>query len=281
MEFNPRAIDKLVYWIKERHSIWEKKMKGLPRPWTKDEILRDYRFCNVYRELDKVTIWVAENWRSPNINDPELWFAMFVARHINWPDTLADLDYPVPYDKDKFVNMARARKAAGKKLMGGAYMITTHGGLGSIESYLADLFSVVWSRREELRPQLGERLQDFFTRLIRVDHVGNFMAGQVIADTKYAPILKAAPDWWTWACSGPGSMRGLNRLLGKPTKYHWSNEAAWFLNFSLAYDEVSNRLKGKVPELHAQDFQNCLCEFDKYMRTYLGEGTPKVRYNGT
>ncbi len=29
--------------------------------------------------------------------------------------------------------------------------------------------------------------------------------------------------------------------------------------------------------LHAQDLQNCLCEFDKWMRVRLGEGKPKRR----
>jgi hypothetical protein len=30
--------------------------------------------------------------------------------------------------------------------------------------------------------------------------------------------------------------------------------------------------------MHAQDLQNCLCEFDKYERARLGEGTPKQIY---
>ena len=31
--------------------------------------------------------------------------------------------------------------------------------------------------------------------------------------------------------------------------------------------------------LRAQDLQNCLCEFDKWMRVRLGEGKPKRRFN--
>jgi hypothetical protein len=35
----------------------------------------------------------------------------------------------------------------------------------------------------------------------------------------------------------------------------------------------------KLPEpLHAQDLQNCLCEFDKYERARLGQGVPKQIY---
>jgi hypothetical protein len=38
--------------------------------------------------------------------------------------------------------------------------------------------------------------------------------------------------------------------------------------------------KARMPQLHAQDLQNCLCEFDKYERVRLGEGRPKAKYNG-
>ena len=37
----------LLYWISERESIRKKKKSGEPKPWTKDPILRDYKFCHV------------------------------------------------------------------------------------------------------------------------------------------------------------------------------------------------------------------------------------------
>jgi hypothetical protein len=45
-------------WIQERHRIYLEKAAGAPPPWTTDEIMQTYRFCNVFRELDKVTVWV-------------------------------------------------------------------------------------------------------------------------------------------------------------------------------------------------------------------------------
>jgi hypothetical protein len=278
MQVNEHALKKLVYWIEERYAIFKRKEANEPKPWTTDPILKEYRFCNVHRENDKVTRWIADNWRDPNTNDPDVWFAMFVARHINWPDTMALLDYPVPWEGgDRLIALAREVKQQGRKLMGGAYMITTHGGLGTIEHFLAELFDVAWARRDFLRPRLAEPLKEFFERLTSLEHIGNFLAGQVIADTKYTLLLEHSPDWWTWACSGPGSMRGLNRLYGKPVKRVETNEEKWYHEFLYAYELVKERT---FIDLHAQDFQNCLCEFDKYMRVFLGEGKPRSRYNG-
>ena len=42
---------------------------------------------------------------------------------------------------------------------------------------------------------------------------GGFISGQIVADMKYVAPLRDAPDWWNFAVSGPGSRRGLNRVL--------------------------------------------------------------------
>src|SRR6266404_755739 len=66
----------LWHWITERHRIYLKRLAGDPPPWTQDETLQRYRFCNVFRELDNVTGWLRENWRDPYAANEHLWIAM-------------------------------------------------------------------------------------------------------------------------------------------------------------------------------------------------------------
>jgi len=73
----------LVAWISEREAIRVRREAGQPKPWTDDPILQEGRFCNIRRENDRVTCWIAQNWREPHADDPELWFAMAVARLVN------------------------------------------------------------------------------------------------------------------------------------------------------------------------------------------------------
>jgi hypothetical protein len=54
---------RLVNFVIEREAIRLKKEGGKRPPWTHDEILRDGYFCNVRREDDKVTRWIAKHWR--------------------------------------------------------------------------------------------------------------------------------------------------------------------------------------------------------------------------
>ena len=44
-----------LYWICERQNIFWKKYNGQVGPWTDDEILRGFKFTNVYRCLDRVS----------------------------------------------------------------------------------------------------------------------------------------------------------------------------------------------------------------------------------
>ena len=79
-------LDRFLDFIFEREEIRLRRAKGEPGPWTDDPILREWSFTNIRREDDRVTKWIAANWRKPHADDPDLWFAMVVARLVNWPD---------------------------------------------------------------------------------------------------------------------------------------------------------------------------------------------------
>jgi len=270
----------LMHWIKERYSIYIKRSQQKPKPWTDDPILQRYRFCNVYRELDKVTVWISDNWRSPNADDPDLWFAMLVARYINEPGTMELMGYPVPYRSANFIDAVQQRKREGKNAFNAAYIISTGGLTLPKHEYLDMFFKRMWNKRKQLRVAQGMNLRNYCELLVNQPGIGRFMAGQIIADLKYAnPILKEADDWWSFAISGPGSRRGMNRMLGRPVKQNW-NEGEWFAELRTLRLVVNQHLPENMPNIHGQDLQNCLCEFDKYCRAKFGEGKPKQKFNG-
>jgi len=50
-------IAKFCAFIYERQEIWRQKNRGISAPWTTDSLLSAYAFCNVYRELDRGTVF--------------------------------------------------------------------------------------------------------------------------------------------------------------------------------------------------------------------------------
>lgn len=129
----------LLYFIAEREAIRRRRVAGEPQPFTDDPILREWSFTNVRREDDRVTKWITKNWREPHADDPDLFFELAVARFVNWPDTLAEIGYPVPWNPEHFLTVMAARAERGDQLAGPAYMIRAdkqepgqdHGGVPS------------------------------------------------------------------------------------------------------------------------------------------------------
>lgn len=273
-----KQVKEFAAFVKERHAIYERRLAGKPKPWTKDPILQQYRFCNVYRELDVVTVWIRDHWRAPHIDDPNLWFAMIVARLLNKPESMAESGYPVPWKPDKWVKVLDARKARKETVFSGAYMI--HADAHSTASkvgYLAEcVLTPIWSRRKEGTKAFSSSLSEAHQWLMQFRDMGSFMAAQVIADTKFTPLLANAKDWWTWAAPGPGSLRGMSCVeFGDfNTKY---TDVAWrdaLAELKTRVDPIWDR--AGMPLVSAQDLQNCLCEYSKYVRGYGKQKYPGI-----
>ena len=268
-------INTLVYWIGEREQIRIRKERGAAAPWTDDEILRNGRFCNVRREDDRVTRWIAEHWRTPHADDPDLFFAMIVARLVNKSETLAQLGYPVPWDPARFRDVMAALDTP----YGAAYMITAGRGYPDKPAFqVAEIFNPLWEARAAVRPRPGDTLSEFSTRLAGFKHLGSFYRGQIVADLKYVEPLRSASDWATFVLSGPGSRRGLNLVLGRSADASWT-EREWHREFSKLRKEIAPDLERLgLGDLHHQDSQNCLCEISKYLLASSGERAVRRRY---
>ena len=272
-------LSELAYWIKERQAIHERRAAGCPAPWTTDPILAQYRFCNVRREDDRVTRWVHDEWLRPNGERPlgDLVFATAVARLVNWPPSLAEAKFPVPWRPEKFTALLNARKARGEKVFTSAYMIR------AIEAkdnetkadYLAKyVLAPLWARRKKA-PQ--DSLKALHAWLLPFYGMGSFIAAQIVADVKWTPALRSAPDWATFAAPGPGSVRGLNRVMGRDVNAPWSPEE-WHAELLRLRKAIIPKLPKGLRDLDAQNLQNCLCETDKMLRAKNGEGRPRQNF---
>lgn len=275
--------DELFGFIKERHAIHLRRKAGAPKPWTADPILRQYKFCNVYRELDSVTVWIDEHWRQQG---KDAWFAMCVARFINLPSTLEKIGYPAPFKYNKMLSVMNCIAARGEPLFGNAYyrpsFIAKQYKEAQSLAMVEQIFLPLWTYRERMRAAVASgTLKDVYDCLCTFHGFGPFMAAQVVADVRYCyDHLDQASDWWTFAAPGPGSKRGMARLLN----FSQVGNKEFLAQLEVLRNSI-NVLVLKTPHtglepFHAQDMQGCLCEFDKYERARLGEGRPKQSYEG-
>jgi len=88
LKVDDKLILKISEFMTERQLIWQRKVQGQTRPYTQDQILQNYRFCNIYRELDKQTIEF-HSMLKPLTLDFELWLLnMMYCRFVSNPQTV-------------------------------------------------------------------------------------------------------------------------------------------------------------------------------------------------
>jgi alpha-glutamyl/putrescinyl thymine pyrophosphorylase clade 1 len=245
MQINETNVDEFVYWINERERVRQHKEANDPKPWSPDVIFQKHHFCNVHREDDRGTksLKAIERMLTPaETYLPTFWTAARMFNHS--PSLKAYWEEGVPRLKQlKFHN---------QKIFNTAYVVST---CGKSMDKIDYVHGVVQSVRNTPISPLS--CAEAFRDLRKVDGLGSFMCGQIIADLKYTPYLKNVPDWHTFAVMGPGSQKGLNLIFGAGTTER---------NFTDRLLKLRYLIAGRIPEVHNQDLQNCLCEFSKYMR---------------
>lgn len=335
----PSTIDAgaLWDWVNERHAIYIRKSirEGLdplglhvPKgadlsladpeglmyaskgsPFTRDWILHEFRFCNVFRELDRVTQWIDRNIRVPYADHPDLWLMLAIARYVNWPPTLAWLmnrgetmnpwhSWPnnhgegigrFAFHPTQLAAALDQRSKESSKVYTGAYMIRAESNPDaewfrwSKNQYIGRIvIGRLWEDREEwtdLLSKSGVSMEEVWEKFQAHRYIGwgPFMAYQVVVDMRHTPLLSRAPDISSWAAVGPGSRRGLNRLTGRPLEYNVPQDVALEEMVRIYNDQDKYRAPW-VPHIELSDIQNCLCETDKYLRVSNKEGRPRAKF---
>ena len=269
-DINSRRVEDFNDFMVERHNIFiRKEINNDPYPWSNDAILTDYSFCNVYRELDRVTIWIRENWREPYADHPNLPFAMAVARQINWPDTLQEIGFPTEWRPQHVKNIMQDRMANKQKVYTGAYMLTGTLGGTKIEQTVDKILTPLYANF----PCDFSSIENSWKSFLPYAGFSDFMSYEVVTDIRHTKWLKDAPDIMTWANPGPGAMRGLNRIFGRPLDSKQKKPL-----FIQEMRDLLALLNNEPLPLEMRDIEHCLCEFDKYERARLGQGRPRAKY---
>lgn len=278
---NEDALETLWYWLNERHLIYLKKSGGLPKPWTDDKILQQWKFCNVFRNLDKTSAWFINHSLEPNWDDSPgmIVFNCFAFRAFNWVPTYEAISFDnwIPIWNTEDVKKILARRVAREeKLISSAYMIRGYKNqpkhlsipeslerIWTDKDYLADIAKSSNSLKETMQVVLDESYWGW----------GPFTAYQVILDLSYTWILKNAVDLDTWCSFGPGAKHGLEAIFPGIKASEYLSHTRWLL------EESPEFLGDHVPFLNLQDVEYALCEVAKYLRI-RGGGKMKERYSG-
>jgi len=277
------VYERYWYFASERQRIFEKRIAGEAGPWTDDPVLREYKFCNVFRAADRVSQYMIRNvcyHTEPCAPDDRLFqivaFRMFsnidtwesVHEYLGGYPTLSNLA------DGSFTRALEFADAKNGGLYTHAFILCAANPYGQPRKYLnhVELF-----RHMFLADQLGQKLRAAlsFRAIYELLHeyplMGDFMSYQIAVDLNYSDLLDFDENDFTQP--GPGALRGIKKVFESTGDYSPTEVIMWMVaHQEREFKRLNLPFKGLFGRpLHAIDCQGLFCETDKYCREAVPE----------
>lgn len=272
------------YWkfAYERHSIFERRVRGEPWPWTDDAILREFKFCNVYRAADRVSQYLIRNIAcAPCGSEEDLLFQIVAFRLFSKPetwDTLCRLLGGPPsvqaLQGGSFASALDETRRINGGLYTSAFILCANNAYSQPSKHLnhVQLLNHMFVRNGLAAALLrASSLRDVYSLLIAYPLMGEFMSYQVAVDLNYSELFSFSESEFTQP--GPGALRGIKKAFEdvrgvSPSELVMlmvERQEDEFRRLGLPFKGLWGR------RLQAIDCQGLFCELDKYCRVAVPE----------
>ena len=267
---------------RERYEILLKRRAGQKAPWSTDPAFREWRFCNVFREDDKVTQWIRENVREPYHDEPKILWLLTACRLFNKIETLQILKDAGVFDTEHF-NAALIRKLLKniRPIVGAAYVVKTPDDMDKLKGII-NMVQAVANESAWLISCINPgdtTLQEMWESLIHFPCIGSFIAYEIVSDLRHTSFFNSAPDISTWAAPGPGACLGLSYLSGTKVSYSNKTHREMAIITMQKLVNISNvEWPKEWPEWEMREAEHWLCEYAKYYKVTHENKRMKRRY---
>lgn len=305
--------------MKERQKIWVRRVQQRkPAPWTNNRILRDYKYTNVYRELDRASQFMIKHILMQEYSVEQKLFKLMVFRFYNQPDSfrqnggLIDLPDYENWDKERmwFQTVAQRKKAnpwhtAYMMNMAFAPKLTkpwSKPGLYKDWAYINIVFDAIHSIIPGLVTVLDQAVkpEHIIECLETLPATSSFQSHEFFIDFTYfarytseGPIMQFDANDFTNV--GPGASLGLRLIFPsmrpvdqKEGIYYLQELAEELLGDDFPYlvwnkDKkqyyTTNEYSDSIFTLH--QIEMWLCEYSKYWKMTIGAGKQRSKYRQT
>jgi hypothetical protein len=289
---NENVFFKFVY---DRQMVWYNRFCKNINCWTLDQILKTYKFCNVYRELDKGTNYLIQKLKGTTKRE-FIFINVVFYRFFNKYNLYEELNIPI-IEKWNFLltkklfNRFNKLKKKGISIFNNAYLIsgnkTNEPKHVFILKQLENNLCKENLKKIQKKIDLSKTPQESLEAIKTIPLVGNFLAYEIWTDLTYFSFFKQK---WTdndFVNVGPGAKWGLEIIYGKLSNREFLDKIYFLYEKQKKYlDNINTNLRWKdicykdcftnYPYLSLRNIEHSLCEFRKYIR--LKEKKGKKRY---
>ncbi|HPS54166.1 MAG TPA: putative DNA base hypermodification protein [Sedimentisphaerales bacterium] len=272
-----------TYWrfAAERQAIFYRRIRCPWGPWTKDPILQEYKFTNVYRASDRVSQYLIRNVIYEGDQSlEEVFFRIILFKLFNKIETwellqreLNCISYAEYSFKkyDKILSHAMDNKHT---IYSAAYIMPSGGSsFGYPKKHSNHLKLIEKMMKDRLYKKIHDipKMAHAFELLRSYPTIGDFLAYQLVTDFNYSEIIDFSE--MEFVVPGPGAKSGIKKCfasLGGLTEPEiilrvTKRQNQEFERLGLYFETIGGR------PLQLIDCQNLFCEVDKYSRVAYPE----------
>lgn len=263
--------------------IWHRRfVLKQQQPWTNDIYLRDYKYTNVYPDLDRGSIYIQDEIK--NIEDAkDKFFRIIVYRLFNRIQTFEQIKHMIfvdKFDTDMCIDILKTFRSQGNKILTDAFLVT---GTGKFKTS-NDKTEIIL--RDVIRDDILKNLDSYYTKFIssvdaksahkelaEMRYVGNFLAYIILYDCVCAGIVKYNMNEW---CNvGPGA--------DKAIRYIWNDNVNNLDMIKKLRDMQDIYLDKDFPyynnrRLTLIEIEWTLCEYSKYVGLKYKIHNSRIRF---
>jgi len=267
-----------TYWkfAAERQNIFFNRFNNENSPWTKDKILCQYKFTNVYRATDRVSQYLIKNVIYKGSQKPEeIFFRLILFKIFNRISTWEVLESELGEISFKNYSFKRYDRVLSEVMQNkipiysAAYIMasgrSTFGYKRKHENHLR-LIELMIKEKVPNKLQHLQSMSDAYELLHSYPTIGDFLAYQFVTDINYSTLTNFSEMEFVKA--GPGAKDGIVKCFSDFGGYSFEelirimadNQEKEFERLNLNFKNLWGR------RLQLIDCQNVFCEVDKYSR---------------
>jgi hypothetical protein len=264
------------YWrfAAERHRMYERRLVGLPAPWTSDPVLSAYRFTNVFRAADRVSQYLIRDviYQGDQTAD-EVVFRILLFKLFNKIETWQLLLHEFgevslsTFDVETADHLLGDARARGQRIYSNAYIVPPIAGSDGVK-HRGHLRLVAAMIEDDLPGRIrdSDTMEEVYQLLRSYTGIGNFLAYQFTIDINYSAVTDHDED--EYVVPGPGALDGISKVYPGANlrdaagiiRRMTDDQEDWLGHYELSFGGLFGR------RLHLIDVQNLFCEISKYAR---------------
>lgn len=267
-----------TYWkfCSERQAVYTKRVLNEPAPWTKDPIINQYKFTNVYRASDRVSQYLIKNViYQGNQSSNEIVFRVLLFKIFNKIETweylqsnLGEISYK-NFNLKKFNNLLTNLYNSDQTVYSAAYIMPSGGKYNKFpykhEMHL-NLLKNMMNDGLPLKLENSKSMKEAYEIICSYPTIGNFLGYQYVTDINYSRVTNFSEK--DFVVPGPGALDGISKCFTSLGNYSPEDIIRYMCDTA---EEHFDRLKIDFQDLWGRplqliDCQNIFCEVSKYTR---------------